>query len=64
MNNLSSGIATQSWYASVAMRFLSVFLSELVREKKKDAPSMSFVLQYSAIVWAMAVFPVPSEPKR
>ena len=64
MNSLSSGIETQSWYASVAIRFLSVFLSELKREKKKDAPSILFVLQYSAIVWAMADFPVPSEPKR
>ena len=64
MNSLSLGIITESWYASVAIRFLSVFLSKLSREKKKDVPSISFVLQYSAIVWVMADFPVPSEPKR
>ena len=64
MKSLSSGIDTQSWYASVAIRFLSVFLSELSREKKKDAPSILFALKYSAIFWAMADFPVPSEPKR
>ena len=64
MNGLSSGIVTQSWYASVAIRFLSVFLSEFTREKKNDAPSIPIVLQYSTIVWAMADFPVFSEAKR
>ena len=62
MKGLTAGMETAIWYARVAARYLSVFLSATLREKKKlAARDDGFTKQHNSVTdWAIADLPAPA----
>ena len=61
-NDRKSAYFRASWTASVGKMRRRLFRSSKSREQKNEAPSCPSAKTLSAIVWAIAVFPVRASP--